>query len=78
MKAVYSHRVSIALLVSGVISMGVALAWFYIGQPLLNHLQQSTIYPAGIPWLQNEQECSASGRTWEDDTCWDAEHDPNF
>ncbi|MBW4464627.1 MAG: hypothetical protein KME07_04200 [Pegethrix bostrychoides GSE-TBD4-15B] len=45
--------------------------------PWLMGAQQS-VFSTGIPWLKTEADCVQTGRTWQDETCWDAEHDPTF
>lgn len=45
------------------------------GLETLNH---STPHATAIPWLTNESECTHTGRSWQDDQCWDAKHSPDF
>lgn len=35
-------------------------------------------HPTSIPWLQTESACEHSGRFWQNDTCWDNLHSPDF
>lgn len=76
MKVRYS---SIALLQTGILLLSLSsitvVGWLYGLGPLLGEMQ---IYPTGIPWLQSESACVATGRQWQDEVCWDSEHDPNF
>lgn len=41
-------------------------------------LQQAKHYPTAIPWLESEAECQETGRYWQEEACWDREHDANF
>jgi hypothetical protein len=38
----------------------------------------NSYYPASIPWIEDSYSCEKSGRNWEDDKCWDADHSPKF
>ncbi|MCY7283550.1 MAG: hypothetical protein LH679_08910 [Cyanobacteria bacterium CAN_BIN43] len=57
-----------------------------IGLALCNHVSIATsltatpaeIYPASIPWLQDQQTCEKINRSWHNEQCWDNQHDPNF
>ncbi|WP_062295709.1 hypothetical protein [Nostoc piscinale] len=35
-------------------------------------------YPTSIPWINNESECQHTGRSWQDNKCWDNEHSLMF
>jgi hypothetical protein len=54
------------------------IGWLYVLQPFMVYLQMHSTHPTGIPWLQSEAECLNSGRVWQDEICWDEEHDANF
>lgn len=41
-------------------------------------LQSTEFHPTGIPWISDRASCERSGRQWQNEVCWDAEHDPNF
>ena len=68
-----SRFVVAVLLCSGTIALGM-LRFL----PSDRSLQNASVYPTAIPWLQNEFECLNTGRIWQEDKCWDAEHDANF
>lgn len=61
----------------------VAVGWlyglygFYRLQPWAEQ-QQSEVFATGIPWLKSEAACTRTGRVWQEDICWDSEHDPTF
>lgn len=38
----------------------------------------SSYYPTSIPWIDNSLSCEKSGRVWNNDQCWDAEHSALF
>jgi hypothetical protein len=40
--------------------------------------QQGQVFATGIPWLESEAACVRTGRVWQEETCWDSEHDPTF
>jgi hypothetical protein len=54
------------------------IVWFCWIQPLMLRIQANPAHATAIPWLQNEAACLETGRVWEGEACWDAEHDPNF
>jgi hypothetical protein len=35
-------------------------------------------HATSIPWIDNEHECQKTGRTWDNNKCWDDEHSPDF
>ncbi len=35
-------------------------------------------HPTSVPWINNKSLCEHTGRTWRNDDCWDAEHNPLF
>ena len=37
-----------------------------------------SVFPTSIPWIHSEAECKHTNRTWQDDECWDYEHDMTF
>ncbi|MGG6270954.1 hypothetical protein ACQ4M3_42070 [Leptolyngbya sp. AN03gr2] len=47
-------------------------------EPAEQQSSQDEIHPTAIPWLQSEEACRKTGRTWKDETCWDHEHSPDF
>lgn len=60
------------------LSLLTPIAWVYWLQPLLSYLNNHPTYPTGIPWVQSEVECLDSGRIWQNEICWDRDHDANF
>lgn len=76
MKARYSRT---GLLQSSILLLSlssiVVLGWLYGLQPSITRME---IHPTGIPWLQSQESCESTGRLWQDDICWDTEHDPTF
>jgi hypothetical protein len=68
-----------AALTSLVVLLLIALVggWLCELLPWLMKPQQG-VFSAGIPWLKSEADCVQTGRIWQEDTCWDAEHDPTF
>ncbi len=38
----------------------------------------TSYYPTSIPWINNPSRCENSGRSWENNKCWDSEHSPTF
>jgi hypothetical protein len=53
------------------------LFWLYIVQPDLAS-SNSRVHPTSIPWLQNQEDCEKTARTWQNGTCLDSEHSPDF
>lgn len=41
-------------------------------------ISTSTVQPTSIPWINNESDCKHTGRTWNDNKCWDDEHSMMF
>ncbi|MCU0525519.1 MAG: hypothetical protein MUF72_11920 [Elainella sp. Prado103] len=56
----------------------VTLGWLWGFQPWLQASVSAEIHPTGIPWINDRAECERSGRQWQNEVCWDSEHDPNF
>jgi hypothetical protein len=54
------------------------LGWVWICQSPGAEEESFQAYPTGIPWIDNEADCQNSGRTWQDNICWDSEHNPIF
>lgn len=38
----------------------------------------TSYHPTSIPWIDNSSQCEHSGRSWENNKCWDSEHSPTF
>jgi hypothetical protein len=38
----------------------------------------TSYHPTSIPWIDNSSQCEHSGRSWENNECWDSEHSPMF
>jgi hypothetical protein len=45
--------------------------------PLFNVIEGSH-HPTSIPWIEEKSQCQHTGRSWDEDKCWDNEHDPLF
>ncbi|MBD2299275.1 hypothetical protein [Nostoc sp. FACHB-190] len=41
-------------------------------------LSLPTAHPTSIPWINNESDCRHTGRSWQDNKCWDHEHSLMF
>lgn len=69
------------LLHSGVLLVSLSaitgLSWIW-GLQLLTTDAATEPYATGIPWLETKADCEHTGRVWQDDVCWDNEHDPTF
>lgn len=35
-------------------------------------------HPTSLPFIENQDICERTGRTWSDGKCWDSEHNPLF
>ncbi|MGK7890224.1 MAG: hypothetical protein AB4042_12885 [Leptolyngbyaceae cyanobacterium] len=44
----------------------------------LSYLAKPASDPTALPWISSEEDCSGSDRVWEDNACWDSQHDPTF
>jgi hypothetical protein len=53
---------------------------FYLGSLLISYLTSNltTTHPTSIPWIKEKSECEKTGKTWQDNKCWDSEHNPLF
>jgi hypothetical protein len=79
MKKQYTYGVLLQpMLVLLSLSTMTVLGWVWIFQPLIATGETFQAYPTGIPWIENEADCKNSGRSWQDNVCWDSEHDPVF
>lgn len=56
----------------------IVLGWLWSLAPWLAGKPQAEVFPTGIPWLKTEADCTASGRVWRQQVCWDQEHDLTF
>jgi hypothetical protein len=73
----YSYKALTFLLLS-VGSMGaIVFAWKGL-QPVVASLRQPLVHPVSIPWLQSQDDCERTGRTWNNNECWDHDHSPHF
>jgi hypothetical protein len=45
---------------------------------LLGGSATGKIYPTAIHWLSDKRGCEKTGRSWDGEKCWDAEHSPEF
>ncbi|WP_008309869.1 hypothetical protein [Leptolyngbya sp. PCC 6406] len=54
------------------------LAVILLAQLDWRSLARQNPYPAGIPFKENQENCEASERIWQDGECIDYEHDPAF
>lgn len=68
-------KVAVSVLLLG--GMAVVVV-FKVIQPLTQFIQEAKTHPTGIPWLQSETACQTTDRNWQEGTCLDQEHDPNF
>ncbi len=41
-------------------------------------LNRTSFEATSIPWINTQIECEHSGRNWQNNQCWDAEHSPTF
>ncbi|TAF09226.1 MAG: hypothetical protein EAZ77_05845 [Nostocales cyanobacterium] len=53
---------------------------FYTGSLMISYVTSSlnTIHPTSIPGIKDQEECQSTGRVWQDDKCWDYDHNPSF
>ncbi|HLO86195.1 MAG TPA: hypothetical protein VK203_14460 [Nostocaceae cyanobacterium] len=53
---------------------------FYIGSVLISYLTTNleNNHPTSIPWIKEKNLCEKTGRTWQNNKCWDHEHNPSF
>jgi hypothetical protein len=35
-------------------------------------------YPTSLPWIETRSDCEYRGRKWQDNKCWDKEHNMLF
>jgi hypothetical protein len=35
-------------------------------------------HSTSIPWIENKYDCEKTGRIWQNNKCWDNEHNPMF
>lgn len=79
MRSPYYHAnlLQVSLMLAGLGAV-TALGWMWGLQPLFQASLSAEFHPTGIPWISDRAECERSGRQWQDEVCWDAEHDPNF
>lgn len=42
-----------------------------------NSLTKSS-YPASVPWIEDQEQCEYTGRTWNKNECWDKDQSPWF
>ena len=56
------------------------LGGFYTGSFMISYVTSnlSTIHPTSIPGIKDQEKCEQTGRVWEDDKCWDYQHNPSF
>ena len=40
--------------------------------------EDESAYPTAIPWIENAKLCQKSGRLWQNDQCWDKQHNSSF
>jgi hypothetical protein len=75
----YYHRKAIAGLAILTLVIGGVAAIGYTGLRLtLQASQRDNVHPTAIPWLQSRSACEQTGRTWENNECWDQGHSPDF
>jgi len=55
------------------LSLGIPLALNRI-----NTLTQKQAHPTALPWISTEAKCKGANRVWDNNACWDQEHDPTF
>lgn len=50
----------------------------YVLSSVSSIVLSSDANPTSIPWIYNKFDCQSSTRTWQDNKCWDYEHNPTF
>ncbi len=53
---------------------------FSSGSFMISYLTSSLniIHPTSIPGIKDQKKCELAGRVWQDNKCWDYEHNPSF
>jgi hypothetical protein len=75
----YYHRKAIAgLAILSLALGGVAVLGYGAIRLTLQASQRDQVHPTAIPWLQSRSACEQTGRTWENNECWDQGHSPDF
>ncbi|MEA5515390.1 hypothetical protein [Nodularia sp. UHCC 0506] len=79
-KGVYPLRNPVNILFLSVLFIILSTSSITIFQFIFSSISfPSTIsHPASIPWIDNQVECQNTKRIWQDNKCWDAEHNPTF
>ncbi|MFN6483143.1 MAG: hypothetical protein RMX98_009395 [Nostoc sp. DedQUE02] len=74
------NPINLTFFLVGSIILGVSS--FVIASDILSSvssiISSSEASPTSIPWINNKFDCQYSGRTWQNDKCWDSEHNPMF
>lgn len=46
--------------------------------PSLFNFIEGSSHPTSIPWIDHESKCQRTGRIWDENKCWDNQHNPMF
>ncbi|BAY68933.1 hypothetical protein ACN23B_16605 [Anabaena sp. FACHB-709] len=79
-KGKFYWKILLKLMIYGTCSTILFTASIVIVKSLFFYFSSITksSYPTSVPWIDSQYECEYTGRTWNENQCWDKEQSPWF
>ncbi|AFZ03086.1 hypothetical protein Cal6303_4172 [Calothrix sp. PCC 6303] len=81
----YQYKIIIKNFISGLFIISFLGAGCLTVQLIISFLSYTyastntdTTYPTSLPWIETKSDCEHRGRKWQDNKCWDKEHNILF